>query len=416
MKAEIELQIETVNARIGEDGWMRIAPWGDYPAKASIKKPNGQMEQGTITQRITAETAADVVNDFRTLVGKAQRFFRSVPVYLGHPDFKASASEYPDKGVKGAVSEIEVRNDGLYAKPQFNDEGEALLETTNGLAPSAVFACQVREVAGQRIAFPVRLRSVGLTNRPNLPVETINSCGGPIGEEAKLVGVGEADGAKAGAQGADSSNQPVVAANDSTDQSKAALALELGLAAGKPPGVPVSGVASLDGVSGAEGVSKPVTVLADSPASQSGAVAIPERVQSLTMERATDDVANARAEAKAAREELIAEVINHAQASGRIGDADRALWATRLAGNFAGEKSALFQLPAKWNTASVVDGGRTKSTSTPDMGDKFVEVANAKFMAHPDRESKPGETWFKCWTETRRENPDLFVVGLAQPK
>ena len=239
MKAEIELQIETVNARIGEDGWMRIAPWGDYPAKASIKKPDGQVEQGTITQRITAETAADVVNDFRTLVGKAQRFFRSVPVYLGHPDFKASASQYPDKGMKGAVSEVEVRNDGLYAKPQFNDEGEALLETTNGLAPSAVFACQVREVAGQRIAFPVRLRSVGLTNRPNLPVETINSCGGPIGEEAKPTVTGEADGAKAGAQGADSSNQPAVAAqavaaNDSTDQSKAALALELGLEEVRP--------------------------------------------------------------------------------------------------------------------------------------------------------------------------------------
>ena len=421
MKAEIELQIETVNARIGEDGWMRIAPWGDYPAKASIKKPDGQVEQGTITQRITAETAADVVNDFRTLVGKAQRFFRSVPVYLGHPDFKASASQYPDKGMKGAVSEVEVRNDGLYAKPQFNDEGEALLETTNGLAPSAVFACQVREVAGQRIAFPVRLRSVGLTNRPNLPVETINSCGGPIGEEAKPTVTGEADGAKAGAQGADSSNQPAVAAqavaaNDSTDQSKAALALELGLASGKPPGVPVSGVASLDGVSGAEGVSKPVTVLADSPASQSGAVAIPERVQSLTMERATEDVANARAEAKAAREELIAEVINHAQASGRIGDADRALWATRLGANYSGEKAALFQLPAKWNTSSVIDGGRTKSTSTPDLGDKFVEVANAKFLAHPEHTTKPFETWSKCWADTRRENPDLFVVGLAQPK
>lgn len=413
MKAEIELQIDTVNARIGDDGWMHIAPWGDFPAKASIRKPGGATEEGTIIQRINADTANDVVNDFRTLVGKAQRFFRSVPVYLGHPDFKATAAQYSDKGVKGAVSEIEVRNDGLYAKPQFNDDGEALLETTNGLAPSAVFSCQVREVDGQRIAFPVRLRSVGLTTRPNLPVETINTSATEIPAQASTP---TADDAKL----VDPKPAAAVAANDVADHLKNAVNLELGLAAGTAPSVCIPGNVNMGDNSGAEMASKPAAAVVDSPASQSGAVPVPPVLASVSMAQSTEelkeDVANARAEAKAAREQLIAEVINHAQASGRISDADRALWTSRLSAHFADEKKNLFAIPAKWNSSSVIDGGRTKTTSTADLGEKFVELANAKFLAHPDHESKPGETWFKCWTEARRENPDLFVVGLAQPK
>jgi hypothetical protein len=417
MKAESEFIIESTNAKIGDDGWMRIAPWGDFPARGATKAASGQVSTAPVVQRITKETAQDVVNDFQTLVGKVQRFFRSVPIYMGHPDSIDGGSTYPDKGVKGAIAALEVRNDGLYAKPQFNEEGESLLSSTSGLAPSARFACLVEASNSGNVARPVRLRSVGLTKIPNLPVETINELRStPIGADGDPKAAGEASAAKVNGPGAAPET-----ANDLTDTLKAAVDLELGLAAGNKPTVPNPGKDDTgNATAGAAPLSQPRITPVDSPADQSGNVTPDAGIESASLkkslENATQETANARAEAKAVREELITECINHALESGRISDADRTLWQSRLNANFIGERKSLAALPHKWNTASVIDSGRTKASGLGhNPVQAFTEVYNSKFDAHPEKQSNPMKAHQEAWAAARKENPDLYALTIQSP-
>jgi len=147
-----ELLITSNATDLSADGWLKIAPWGDHPNSVGL-------------QRVQKEDGDAMVAAFNSLVGKAGRMFRGVPIFVGHPD--RDPNRYPDKRRYGKITALESRADGLYAKPAFNDLGERVIEQGHYLYNSPVWALK-REGGVVR---PIELLSIGLTNEPNIKGE-----------------------------------------------------------------------------------------------------------------------------------------------------------------------------------------------------------------------------------------------------
>lgn len=147
-----ELLITSNATDLSADGWLKIAPWGDHPNSVGL-------------QRVQKEDGDAMVAAFNSLVGKAGRMFRGVPIFVGHPD--RDPNRYPDKRRYGKITALESRADGLYAKPAFNDLGERVIEQGHYLYNSPVWALK-RE---GNVVRPIELLSIGLTNEPNIKGE-----------------------------------------------------------------------------------------------------------------------------------------------------------------------------------------------------------------------------------------------------
>jgi len=147
-----ELLVTSNATDLSADGWLKIAPWGDHPNSVGL-------------QRVQKEDGDAMVAAFNSLVGKAGRMFRGVPIFVGHPD--RDPNRYPDKRRYGKITALESRADGLYAKPAFNDLGERVIEQGHYLYNSPVWALK-RE---GNVVRPIELLSIGLTNEPNIKGE-----------------------------------------------------------------------------------------------------------------------------------------------------------------------------------------------------------------------------------------------------
>jgi hypothetical protein len=377
MKAETqnndpaETIVETTNegGLMQSDGWIRIAPLGDFRNVGRRKTADGQIEEFPIIQRIDAESLNEMVAESKSLVGKVRRFFKGVPIYAGHPDGLGVGKTYKDAEPKGMIAEIEARNDGLYGRPIFNESGEALLEATNGLAPSARFEVAfVGERKNPQLTRPIRLRSVGLTKAPNLPVETIN--------EAKP------------------DSAPI-----SEPQSPQEMTIEQLKVVVAPLGIEATNDTTAELI-GTAFKTKLETVQAEATNAAKDLEALKARIAETTNEIAT------------VRGELIAEALNNAQESGRISQADRQVWQGRLTTNFAAERRALGALTPKWNTAALVQGDRkAESANSLSPMDAFMRIVDTNYEKHPMRKSNPGKAYDAAWAEAKLTHPELVTAA-----
>lgn len=173
------VEITNAAAAVGEDGWAQIAPFGDFPGQMTVIGANGRPESSPrdAIQRMDRVAAEAMVANFRKPLARVVRFLRGLPIFAGHPDMPGMEARYPDKAQKGIIADLAVRDDGLYARPVFNNEGHALIERTigQGLGFSARWAAEpAGEDRGVPIFRPTELISAGLTLTPNLPVQAIN--------------------------------------------------------------------------------------------------------------------------------------------------------------------------------------------------------------------------------------------------
>lgn len=166
-------------AAVGEDGWAQIAPFGDFPGQmhqiGADGRPDGKPRDAI--QRMDRTAAEAMVANFRKPLARVVRFLRGLPIFAGHPDMPGMESMYGDKAQKGVIADLDVRADGLYARPVFNNDGFDLIERTKGqgLGFSARWAAEpAGEENGKLIFRPTELISAGLTLTPNLPVQAIN--------------------------------------------------------------------------------------------------------------------------------------------------------------------------------------------------------------------------------------------------
>ncbi|KAF0093439.1 MAG: hypothetical protein E1N59_2840 [Puniceicoccaceae bacterium 5H] len=142
------------------DGWYRVATYGDVPHSLGL-------------QRITKASAETMVKAFKSTGDRLKRAFgvggHRPPVYIGHPDDAAFANQegHEDTSPYGVVTGMEARDDGFYLKVDWA-EAWANVRERKKWRFSPRWAMRAVSTA-PRIFSPVKLLSLGLTDRPNLP-------------------------------------------------------------------------------------------------------------------------------------------------------------------------------------------------------------------------------------------------------
>lgn len=136
--------------------WLKLAGYGNWPHMRGL-------------QCFTREAAQRMTENFRSLRSKLARKFSGLPVYIGHPDDPDYSGKegHTDKDPCGYVSDIEDRDDGCYVRIQWNDRGNNLVKANHYRYLSPRWAMQALNSANS--FEPVRLLSIGLTNKPNIP-------------------------------------------------------------------------------------------------------------------------------------------------------------------------------------------------------------------------------------------------------
>jgi len=147
-----------------DDGWKMLAPYGDHRHAAGM-------------QRFDRKAAETIVANFRSIKERTKRTFAlggDVPFFVGHPDdpLFANRAGHDDTRAYGWIKGLEARDDGLYFRAKWSEEGAHILANAHYrfLSPRWVMKPLARG-----IFTPHTLVSVGLTNQPNIPVPAISN-------------------------------------------------------------------------------------------------------------------------------------------------------------------------------------------------------------------------------------------------
>lgn len=348
--------IANAAVNVGDDGFALLAPFGD--STYTLQDSNG--ETLSIVQRVTPESAKRAIEGFNSLFSKAKRWFRGAPIYNGHPDRKGNEHLYPDKEVKGLFNELQVRDDGLYVRPLFNDAGVALLNSGKKLYFSVRWtAAQTGEKDGKMVMEPINVVSIGMTPNPNLPTELLNSAGqSPEDMNKKLIITALL------AAGID-------IANEATDEQLTDRISKLAVDA-----------------------KNLVTLQNQKTEAETKLKAEQGRTASLENER----------------NKLVEHVLTQRQQEGAITEAERTVWERRIKADFANEFPALTALKAQ-NTKTAANpganGNRTGTLSVKDAGQKLVDLAH-------ERMGKLGEQYVDAYAAVCLSNPDLHQLAKGK--
>jgi hypothetical protein len=162
-----------------EDGWIQLVPYGDYPHSGPLGgdgkplKKNGKVLYPVgVVQRLDNEAAKVLVDQFNSVAAKLARAFVGLPWYIGHPDL--DPVKYPDSKSYGWIKDLANRDDGLYAKVDWNPGGKELIEGKSFKLFSPFFSrgedTGEKLPNGRNVIRPTLLKSVGFTNNPNIDV------------------------------------------------------------------------------------------------------------------------------------------------------------------------------------------------------------------------------------------------------
>lgn len=369
---------------IDNEGWALLAPFGDsrYTFDAGAGK------RVEVIQRITKDTANRMVEAWNSTLSRVKRFFRGGPIYAGHPDRPGFEHLYPDKEVKGLFNELQVRDNGLYVRPIFNDSGAKLLGGPRKLYFSGRWpARQTATLNGLPVYEPFAVTSIGLTPNPNLPTEMLNS---------KTDGGSSDDGA--GAQG-------------TTHQSmNERLKLISALAALK--------ILNLTNDSTDDQVVTEVTNLQQRAAT---ATTLSNEKTTLTGNLAARDseiadlkkkVGDQSAEFSNERGKLLDHILGQAQTAGTITEADRKVWKGRLERDFANEFPAFTALKPTVKTEADTNASGSRRSPVNGVNEaaaKILSLVNERMPKHPDFETNRAKAYMETYSAVTAENPALVA-------
>jgi hypothetical protein len=272
------------------------------------------------------------------------------------------------------ITDLQVRDDGLYCKPIFTNEGSDLVENKRYRAFSGYWTADATgdsAADGKPIFRPGLLKSAGLTNNPNLPVHLMNEQQTKAPDMKKII-------AWLGGHG-------ITVANEATEEQ-----VEAGLKQLDPK---IASIATLN---------TEKTTLANERDGLKVAVAN----RDTTLQTLNQQVAAAQAAFANERKARIDGILDTAVTAGRITLAQRPEWATKLAveTNFANESDALSKLAPAMNTTS----------KTLQMGDRKVSIANVsdrreavQTLVKTEMESSKSD-YDTAFARVQKNNPALF--------
>lgn len=141
-----------------------------------ITIPFGNHDHAQGLQVFDRNAAEEMANEFNSVASKAARIvgFGGLPCYVGHPDHPAFANEYKDKRAVGWVKEVKVGAQGLELKMKWNTRGTDMIANEDFKFFSPNWAA--KPVTGKTKQYrPFRLKSLGLTNEPNIGVAPLHN-------------------------------------------------------------------------------------------------------------------------------------------------------------------------------------------------------------------------------------------------
>ncbi|HEX7859002.1 MAG TPA: phage protease [Verrucomicrobiae bacterium] len=122
-------------------------------------------------QNVDRTALETMVKNFKSFFGRLGRRFAGIPFYIGHPDVPGYENVFTDRKAYGWIMELEVRDDGLYGRTQWSAAGRDLIANRHYKFLSPFWeAIRIGTKEGRSVLSPTVLKSVGLTNEPNLPV------------------------------------------------------------------------------------------------------------------------------------------------------------------------------------------------------------------------------------------------------
>jgi len=174
----------------GQDHWVQLSPYGDFG------NVNGKAR---IIQRFRKEDAQHICNEFNSAIRRVTQPL-GMPFYIGHPDHPRFAGQpgHEDTRAYGRGKEMQVRHEaacpactafanakdnadgsapapcqdhGLFVRMHWNDDGARLIanESFHGHSVNWAAIPDVME-NGVQVYRPIRVKSAGFTNEPNIPV------------------------------------------------------------------------------------------------------------------------------------------------------------------------------------------------------------------------------------------------------
>ena len=144
------------------DGWLLLAPYGDIDY-LHVEADGTSKRFTQVFQRGNADA---MVSGFNAVLAKKGARFRGLPIYKGHPD--ADPQRWPDEARLGGVMALEARDDGLYVRAAWNDQGQQNIAQGYLVYPSPAWTYDHRAAKRTGRIEPDELRSVGLTNSPRI--------------------------------------------------------------------------------------------------------------------------------------------------------------------------------------------------------------------------------------------------------
>jgi hypothetical protein len=405
-------QRETQNAKpetASPARWLKLADYGDWPHPAGL-------------QRLTPDAAARMAHGFKSLLGRLRRRFSGIPIYIGHPDDPSFAGQpgHDDTRAYAWVSNLEARPDGLHLLARWSEPGHDLLKHAfyKFLSPR----WQMRPLS-PGVYEPVRLLSIGLTNHPNIPGESVANQSPPVGP---ALAPGHSPAPAPSPAEFTTLNSPTTAATLATSPSASATSPD------SPTPLPASSpqletqnskletllphLPRLLSVLEFDPAAPPETLLAN--AENLAAAARESRDAQLEAARfyrlCTDaesalQAANVRATAeRSARVDL---VLDLAELRGQLPPAERAAWRLRLSSDFEPTLVALSNylpparptLPAASLTVHL--SARRPGAATPFSRDRLLALVN-------ERMAKTGEDYPTAWSRVKRQHAGLFLPSL----
>jgi hypothetical protein len=141
------------------EGWT-VIPYGMHPHSMGM-------------QQFGRDEATKMVGYFRGTWNRIKRAITGLPVFNGHPDLPAMANAYPDKAEYGQVADMQVWPNGLAIKMVLSAAGARLIEAGKKFISPHWLANETGRTADGKVVFsPVFMKSIGLTEVPNIPNPT----------------------------------------------------------------------------------------------------------------------------------------------------------------------------------------------------------------------------------------------------
>ena len=178
--------LSAANFRVLDGGALAV-PFGDFPqvvilqgaAAEAARKMGVKVGPGgktVVIQRVDAEAGNAMAAELSGLLGMARRFFMGAPIYNGHPTHPdpEARKAYGDKRAYGWIKGITVEEDHLRFDGKYNRLGsEAVNDAQLAYHSPEWSMALIGAENGVGIYRPVKLRSTGLTNEPNIPVPSL---------------------------------------------------------------------------------------------------------------------------------------------------------------------------------------------------------------------------------------------------